>query len=87
MRIQKAVSHKILMICIILLLVTNIYLTAQGLKRLKSFQSTQKSLPCQALPIQFVMNEPECADKLLRSMNVSNVRVMFQEGLYSPQVK
>jgi hypothetical protein len=35
----------------------------------------QHSLPCEAIPTQYVLEEPECADKLLRAMNVTNVRV------------
>ena len=76
MPIKKVVFLKMLMICIIILLTINILLTAQGLNRLKYYQKSKESLPCQALPIRFVMEEPECADKLLRSMNVSNVRVL-----------
>jgi hypothetical protein len=76
MSIKKAAMQKILMVCIVVLLVVNILLTAQGLKRLKSWQNKEESLPCKAVPIRFVMDEPECADKLLRSMNVSNVRVL-----------
>ena len=33
------------------------------------------SLPYAAIPTRFVMEEPECADKLLRTMNVTNVRI------------
>ena len=82
MPVKKEAFQKILIICIIILLVINILLTAQSLKTLKSCQNTQKSLPCQSLPIRFVMEEPECAEKLLRSMNVSNVRVMSYEAKY-----
>ena len=32
-------------------------------------------LPCQAIPIRYVMEYPECADKLLQAMNVTNVRI------------
>ena len=74
---QKMTSQKILMVCIVALLVANLLLTvkvALNSGKVKSYQ--RESLPCQAVPIQFVMEEPECADKLLRSMNVSNVRVM-----------
>lgn len=33
------------------------------------------SLPCAAIPVRFVHEEPVCADKLLRAMNISNVRI------------
>ena len=41
----------------------------------KSSQSCNASLPCAAIPTRFVMEHPDCADKLIRSMNVTNVRV------------
>ena len=81
--IKKETLQKILMVCIVVLLVINILLTAQGLKRLKSCKIHKESLPCQAVPIRFVMDEPECTDKLLRSMNVTNVRVLPSEALGS----
>jgi hypothetical protein len=34
-----------------------------------------RSLPCQAIPLRYVEDEPVCADKLLRAMNVTNVRI------------
>lgn len=76
----KMVFQRIPMVCAMVLLVVNIFLIARvllGLERLKPRQ--RESLPCQAVPIRFVMDEPECADKLLRSMNVSNVRVVARE--------
>ena len=41
----------------------------------RSSQSCDASLPCAAIPTRFVVEHPDCADKLLRSMNVTNVRV------------
>lgn len=87
MSIKEAFSYKILIICIIVLLVINIYLTAQGLKRLKSCQNPNESLPCQALPMRFVMDEPECADKLINSMNLTNVRILSVKNLSYLQSK
>ncbi len=34
------------------------------------------ALPCAAFPNRFVLDSPECAQKLLDAMNVSNVRVV-----------
>ncbi len=34
------------------------------------------SLPCAAIPVRFVMDDPVCADKLVRSMNITNVRIL-----------
>jgi len=80
---RKMTSQKILTICIGIMFIANILLTAHivsGLGKLKSSQ--RESLPCQAVPIRFVIDEPECADKLLRSMNVSNVRILPHNGTY-----
>ena len=41
----------------------------------RSSQSCDASLPCAAIPTRFVVEHPDCADKLLRSMNVTNVRI------------
>lgn len=32
-------------------------------------------LPCAAVPTEFVMQHTECTDHLLRSMNITNVRI------------
>jgi hypothetical protein len=37
------------------------------------------SPPCAALPVRFVHEEPACADKLLRAMNISNVHITQAE--------
>ena len=77
-------SQKIILVCIVLLLMINILFNYSGLEnRLKSCQNPRESLPCQAVPIRFVIDEPECADKLLRSMNVTNVHVLPAEDLHS----
>jgi len=33
--------------------------------------------PCLAVPTKFILQEPECAEKLLRAANVSGVRIVF----------
>jgi hypothetical protein len=32
-------------------------------------------LPCAAIPRKFIQDDPRCANKLLESMNVTNVRI------------
>lgn len=39
----------------------------------------KKFLPCAAIPTRYVIQEPECADKLLRTMNVTNVRILERQ--------
>ena len=38
------------------------------------------SLPCAAIPVRLVMEDPVCADKLVRSMNITNVRILPRRG-------
>ena len=81
---KKMASQKKLVVCIIVLLVVNLLLTtkvALSEERLKPCQ--RESLPCQAVPIRFVMDEPGCADKLLRSMNVTDVRILSSKILHT----
>jgi len=83
---RKTTWQMILVICVVGLLVTNVLVITKlvlGLERLKSYQHRRESLPCQAVPTQFVMDEPECADKLLRAMNVTNVRILPVDALDS----
>jgi hypothetical protein len=35
-----------------------------------------RSLPCQAIPLRYIEDEPVCADKLLHAMNVTNSHVL-----------
>jgi len=41
----------------------------------------RRTLPCQAIPVRFAMDNPECANKLLASMNVTNVRFWPQDNI------
>ena len=42
---------------------------------LRSSMGARRSLPCESIPVRFVLDDPVCADKLLLAMNVTNVRV------------
>jgi hypothetical protein len=37
--------------------------------------------PCLAIPTKFILQEPECAEKLIEAANVSNVRIVSSEAL------
>ena len=43
--------------------------------KFRSELTSKPSLPCAAIPTQFVMEHPDCADKLLRSMNVTKLQI------------
>ena len=65
-------------VLILMVLIVDIVLTVRLSRDVKSTIveiRSQKSLPCAAIPTKYILQEPECADKLLRVMNVTNVRV------------
>jgi len=62
---------KILLIMILFSMEVNILLTLGC----RPPAPEREPLPCQAIPVQFVARHPDCADKLLQSMNISNVHV------------
>ena len=47
-------------------------------EKLAAIPEAPRSLPCQAIPTKLILEDPACADKLLRAMNVTNVRVVSQ---------
>jgi hypothetical protein len=46
-----------------------------NMQKCQSTYKKQGPLPCAAIPTQYVIEEPEYTNKLLRSMNVTNVRI------------
>jgi hypothetical protein len=56
-------------------LILSLMLWAQ-VDRLQDTPTARRSLPCEAIPVRFVLDDPLCADKLLKAMNVTNVRVV-----------
>ena len=65
----------ILLVLILAGIVADIVIT------IKAIPSTpaRPSLPCAAIPTRYVMEYPECADKFLQAMNVTNVRIWSVE--------
>jgi hypothetical protein len=71
--------HTLLMVRILVLVIVNLIMTmrlAFDTRASAARVVKQPSLPCGAIPTRFVMEEPECADRLLRSMNVTNVHIL-----------
>ena len=61
------------------LLVINVILTSVLLSRpvgQVKCPVKSKSLPCEAMPIKFALDNPDCANKLLRAMNITNVKIL-----------
>ena len=66
-----------LLVMIAVLLIANLVVMGFHLKQGNAVSmGAHRSLPCEALPVRFILDEPECADKLLRAMNVTRVRVV-----------
>ena len=72
----------ILIVCVLVLLVVDLFITTRlflNSKESPVIPCMSEPLPCRALPTRFVIEEPICANKLLRFMNVSNVRILDSE--------
>ena len=69
---MKKTTLTIVLLWIVLAAVAaNIVMTV----KFRSEHETKPSLPCAAIPTQFVMEYPDCTDKLLRSMNVTKLKI------------
>ncbi len=75
-------AHEYATLALLLLMflgsLANALLTARIMTEVKALamnRSAPSALPCAAIPKLFVLEEPACAQKLLESMNVTNVRV------------
>ena len=69
----------ILLVLILIGIVVDIVITIRAM----SATPARSSLPCQAIPTRYVLEYPECADKLLRVMNITNVHIASAENLSS----
>jgi len=81
---QRMEPTYLLVVCILVIVIANVMITIRlsvDMRALATRDLTPPPLPCGAVPTRFVMEEPECADKLLRFMNVTNVRVLSSKGL------
>ena len=69
-------KYMLLLMAAGILLVVNVILASVLLSRPTGqvlCPAKSKSLPCEAMPIKFALDNPDCANKLLRAMNVTNV--------------
>jgi len=61
----------------------NVQLTMELAQRIDALPKQpifQPNLPCSSIPTRFVLAEPVCAQKLIESMNVTNVRVVSRQA-------
>jgi len=67
---------KILLIMVLFSMEVNILLTL----RCKPSAPEREPLPCRSIPIQFVARRPDCANELIRALNITNVHVETYNG-------
>ncbi len=76
MKRKKPVWRVVLLVCVLGLVLINLLITmrfASKIDQVQSCSQKRKSLPCEAIPIKFAIEEPQCANRLLRAMNITNV--------------
>ena len=81
---KKPVWQMVFLVCVLGLVLANLLIAIRLTSKIDQVQSCpqkRKSLPCEAIPIKFAMQEPQCANKLLRAMNVTNVNFLPDRAL------
>ena len=77
----------ILLICILVVVAGDLVITVTIAEDMGKVQSAQpqraRGLPCEAIPIRFALDEPDCANKLLRAMNETNVNFLPRRSIES----
>jgi len=70
-----------LLLALIILSLTNLAMTFWILRQDRQPLSSPPPMApyCQAIPTRLILEDPQCADKLLRAMNVTRVRVRLAE--------
>ena len=65
-----------LLLTLIILSLANLAMTFWILHQSRQPASASpRTPPCQAIPTKLILEDPQCADKLLRAMNVTRVRM------------
>ena len=85
---KQAKWQMVLTVCIFVVVTINLFMSIQlskDVRKLQQLPQKRQSLPCGAIPTRFVLEEPVCANKLLRSMNVTNVHILPHNESYLVQ--
>ena len=70
---QKVIRwHIVLLILLLVIMTVNIVITIRS----HSNDACVPSLPCSAIPTRFVLEHPDCADKLIKALNLTNVHIV-----------
>ena len=71
-------------ICLVIAMTANLVMTikvSQDIKAIPAISPKPRSLPCEAIPVRFAMDHPDCVNELLYHMNVTNVRFISRINL------
>jgi hypothetical protein len=77
MKIKCIKGNIALLAVIVVLLTANLIMTSLLFSKLKVQNQCpvkQKSLPCESVPLNWAVNNYQCANSLLLAMNVTNVK-------------
>lgn len=77
MKIKSIKGNIVLLIVIVVFLTTNLVMTSISLSRpmvQTQCPVRQKTLPCESVPLDWAVNNPDCANRLFLAMNVTNVK-------------
>lgn len=80
----KKYWYMVVVICLIIVMAVNLMMTikiSQDIKAIRAIPVKARSLACEAIPIRFAMNHPNCANELLYYMNVTNVQFLPRSSL------
>jgi hypothetical protein len=68
--------------CVLVLLAADSFMTTVlflNAKKSPLVLHAREPLPCGAVPMRFLMEQPECANLLVKSMNISNFNILPAE--------
>ena len=84
---QDALLLTLLIVVVVLLILLAIWAAGlrQGLAAIEERRDFENKVDALKLPVRFVIDEPECANRLLEEMGIENVRVRrLDEANLSP---
>ena len=77
MKEKQTLWMMVLLVLVLIGVAADILLTL----RTQPASRARPSLPCAAIPTRYILQYPDCADRLLRAMNVTNVRILPRSNL------
>lgn len=78
-----------MVICLVILTTANLVMTIKVLRDINAIPASppKRSLACEAIPIRFALDYPDCANALLYHMNVTNLKFLPRGSLSNRSVQ